>query len=192
MRTITICTAFVLLLASCGNKNDNGEKDPKDSASKTTRLPNSREGIVAKITELEKRAKVPGQTAPDRTLSQQLIAAYNEYVMYYPADSSSQEYAFQAAAVAINTYSNDQALVLIDNYLKNYQNKERKLELLLLKGMIYDDRLNADDRAKLVYEQIIREYPGTPAADQAAAAMKLLGKSDMELIKEFEKKNNVK
>ena len=52
--------------------------------------------------------------------------------------------------------------------------------------------LHDKDRAAQVYEQIIREFPGTPAADQAKAAMKLSGKSDLEMIREMEKKNGLR
>jgi hypothetical protein len=92
----------------------------------------------------------------------------------------------------VNIYSDQQSIVLIDNCLKSYPNHPEKIQLLFWKAMVLDDRLNDKDRAKLVYEQIIKEYPGTPAADQAKDAMKWSGKTDLEMIREMEKKNGVK
>lgn len=178
-------------MISCGG-GEEVKKPGEDTTKKAELASNSRESILKKIAALEGEAKAAGAVNAEKALTQRLITAYNEYVMYYPTDSVSGDFAFRSAMVAINTFNNDQAIVLIDNYLKNYPgDRGRKMELLLLKGMIYDDRMNADDRAKLVYEEIIKEFPNTPAAQQAADAMKLLGKSDMDLIKEFEKKNKV-
>ncbi|MBC7864701.1 MAG: tetratricopeptide repeat protein [Bacteroidia bacterium] len=184
--------ALVVLLASCGSKTDDGKTDVgKDSVKKVVVTPNSKEGILAKISEAEKKASMAGTNAADKTLAQNLINAYNEYVMFYPDDTLAKKYAFQSASVAINTYNNEQAIVLIDNFNKNYPDKERKLQFLVLKAMIYDDRIQDKTRAKEVYEQIIKEYPNSPAAQQAKDAIKLLGKSDLEMIREMEKKNGV-
>ena len=52
-----------------------------------------------------------------------------------------------------------------------------------------DNFLNDDAKAKIIYEEVIAKYPNLSYANDAKAAINNLGKTDEELIKEFEKKN---
>ncbi|MCE3279043.1 MAG: hypothetical protein K0S44_1234, partial [Bacteroidetes bacterium] len=65
-------------------------------------------------------------------------------------------------------------------------------ESLYLQGYLLDNFLNDEVRAKAIYEQVIAKYPDMPYSADAKAAIKNLGKSDEELIKEFQKKNKGK
>ena len=55
-----------------------------------------------------------------------------------------------------------------------------------------DNYLNDDEQAKTIYEEVIAKYPTSTYANDAKAAIKNLGKTDEELIKEFKKKNGEK
>ena len=192
MKKINLLYVLPLLFAcACGGgkKDEINSTDTFKNISSNTAQINSREIILQKIKAFELEASKPGQVNADARLAQKLIGAYNEYFSGYPQDTASKRYAFLAASVATNTYSNSQAVVLIDKLLYSYPQHEQKLNLLFMEAMIYDDRLNDDAKAKEVYERIIKDYPNTPAAAQCQDAMKLLGKSDADLIKEFNKKN---
>ena len=58
-------------------------------------------------------------------------------------------------------------------------------------AQLYDDatKLNNEPEARTIYNQIIREYPTSSFAEDSKAAIKNLGKTDEELVKEFLKKN---
>lgn len=182
----------MLVFAGCNSseKPDKSGADTLKSDVRTTQ--NSRELILNKIKRLDSLAHLPGVVAPDNKLAQQLISSYSEFVDKYPSDSLSPKFAFMSVSVAVNTYSDRQALVLIDNALKNYSSHPKKIELLMMKALVYDDRFGDKPNAKTVYEQIIKEFPNTPAAAQAKDAIKLTEKTDLELIREMEKKNGIK
>lgn len=189
MKNFIAISVLGIFFCSCNNGSNMSENSTTVTSKKIISAPNSREGILNKIIAFEKEANQIGQTMLDRILAQNLINAYNEFATTYPSDSLSQKYCFQAANVAVTTYNNDQAIILIDKYLTTYAKNEQRINLLFLKAMIFDDRLNDDVKAREVYELIILEKPNTPAANQAKDALKLLGKSDSDLIKEFNKKN---
>ena len=182
----------VLFFQGCGSSTPTDKKS-SDSLNQSAKINgNSRDLMLNKIKRLDSLAHLPGVIVPDKNLAQQLISAYGEFTGKYPEDTLSQKFSFLAVSVAVNTYSDQQALVLIDNCLKSFPNHPRKIELLLMKALVYDDRFGDKPNAKKVYEQIITEFPNTPAAEQAKDAIKLTGKSDLELIRELERKNGIK
>ncbi len=192
MKKIVLVISTALFVVACGTKESN-EKEKVDSTKTTVQIPESqREEILRSIRYYDSLTKVPGQNVPDRDIAQKLISSYNKYVEFFPDDTVSPGFAYLASQVAVTVYSDQQALVLIDNTLKKYPKHPERVQMLFWKAMVYDDRLNDKDRAKLVYEQIIKEYPGTPAEQQAKDALKWTGKSDLEMIREMEKKNGIK
>ena len=68
--------------------------------------------------------------------------------------------------------------------------KNRGAAIFLL-AQLYDDasKLNNEEEAAQWYRQVIREYPKSPYAEDAKAAIKNFGKTDEQLIQEFLKKN---
>jgi TolA-binding protein len=55
-------------------------------------------------------------------------------------------------------------------------------------GFVQENDLNQLDKAKATYESFLAKYPNDPDfTDDAQNALKLLGKSPEEIIKEFEK-----
>ncbi len=188
-----VIALFGAMIVSCSTNTEDNAKSTNDSTAKQ-KIPNanSRESVLKKVRYFDSLARTSTSSVPDKNLAQQLIGAYSEFVTFFPQDSLSPSFAFLSVSVAVNTYADQQALILIDNCLKNYPSHPNKIDLLMMKALVYDDRMHDKDRAAQVYEQIIREFPGTPAADQAKAAMKLSGKSDLEMIREMEKKNGLR
>lgn len=61
---------------------------------------------------------------------------------------------------------------------------------LFMMGFIYENDVNDLVKAKATYESFLKLYPNDPDyADDAQNALKLLGKSPEEIIREFEKNN---
>lgn len=59
---------------------------------------------------------------------------------------------------------------------------------LFMSGFVYENDLGDLQKAKSVYEQFLQEYPADQDfADDASSALKLLGKSPEEIVREFEK-----
>ena len=122
------------------------------------------------------------------TLGQAAIKAYADYASLFD-DSLSPEFLFRAAEVSVGIKAYEKALIYYENLLKKYPNYKHQEEALYLQGFLYDNFLNQDDKAKKVYENVISKYPEHKLAEDSKAAIKNLGKTDEELIKEFEAKN---
>ena len=61
---------------------------------------------------------------------------------------------------------------------------------LFMMGFIYENDLGDLNKAKETYQTFLNRYPNDPDyADDAQNALKFLGKSPEEIIREFEKKN---
>ena len=58
---------------------------------------------------------------------------------------------------------------------------------LFMSGFVYENDLNDLNNAKAVYESFLQKYPNDPDfTDDAQNALKMLGKSPEEIIKQFE------
>ncbi|MFN0214743.1 MAG: tetratricopeptide repeat protein [Saprospiraceae bacterium] len=67
------------------------------------------------------------------------------------------------------------------------QHKKAPTALFMI-GFVQENDLNDLEKAKMTYESFLQKYPNDPDfADDAQNAIKLLGKSPEEIIKEFEK-----
>lgn len=120
------------------------------------------------------------------------VQAYSDFVKQFPADSLSPDFLFRAAEVSTASRQYPQALMFYQQITTSYPGYRLYPESLYLQAYVMDNYLNEDDKAKLVYEQVIAKYPGLPYAKDAQAAISHLGKSDEELVREFEKKNKGK
>jgi len=120
------------------------------------------------------------------------VKAYDDFVKAFPNDSLSPDFIFKAAEISTANQQYTQALMYYEMITTKYPSFKLVPESLYLQGYLLDNFLNDDAKAKLVYEQVIAKYPKLPYAADAKAAIRNLGKSDEELIREFEKKNKKK
>ena len=79
---------------------------------------------------------------------------------------------------------------LIDRTLNDFRQSKYLPETVFLKAYVYENLLGNLGQAATVYNDFIVRYPGHDLADDAAAALKYLGKSPEELVKEFEAMNS--
>jgi TolA-binding protein len=120
------------------------------------------------------------------------IKAYIDYANEFPNDSVSADYFFRAGGLATASGNYDQAIMFYNTLVDKYPTYKFVVEAIYEEAMIYDSNLPGQDpKAKVLYEQIIRDYPKHKLAADAKVAIQNLGKSDEELVREFEKKNKV-
>lgn len=174
---------FILCLLSCNNSLDNKQEQEKIT------LPNKEE-YKKSVLELESKLRKE-QTISD-SLGTQMAKAYATFAFTFPQDSLSPFFLFKAAEVAMAIHQYQQALVYYETICLKYEDFTYITESLYLQGFIYDNYLNNDEKAKTIYLQTIEKYPSHQLSDDAKASIEHLGKSDEELIREFEKKNKEK
>ncbi|MBL7884224.1 MAG: tetratricopeptide repeat protein [Bacteroidia bacterium] len=179
-KSIGIFVLAALLFSSCGNDESHKEN--------TTLEPiETRKLLIDKIKKIESELYV-AQTL-DAIKADMAISIYSEFISKFPSDSLTPDFIFKAGEIATANMQYKQALGYYKNIVKNYTAYKYYVDCLYLQAHIFDNYLNNDDSAKVIYEKVIKEYPQSHYANDAKAAIQHLGKSDEQLIEEFKKKN---
>lgn len=130
-------------------------------------------------------------TVVNNNIAEQAIKAFYEFASNCKTDTLAPVFLVKAGQVAqsINKYTQAQSFfVKCNEEFPKFKNRGAALFLL---AQLYDNStmLNNESEARTIYEQIIREYPKSPFADDSKACIKNLGKTDEQLVEEFLKKN---
>lgn len=149
-----------------------------------------REEKLAKIKDLEGRLLADSVKAKDEVAAYNLQVAYTDFQESFPEDELSSEYLFKAANLGINMGWGESSINILDKFILLYPDNKRTPEAYFYKGYVYDNIVNDDAKAGEVYRLFLEKYPNHAFAASADASIKALGKSDEELIREFEEMNN--
>lgn len=96
----------------------------------------------------------------------------------------------KAAGVAKSVGNPKKAIQLYYQVAEKMPTHAKAPTALFMMGFIYENDLSDLEQAKKTYEDFLKKYPNDPDyADDAQNALKLLGKSPEEIIREFEKNN---
>jgi len=159
---------FSVLLVGCGDNRDES---------------------IKKIKDLETKLMKDSTKARDEVSAYNLQVAYSQFQEKFPEDPEAPEYLFKAADLSISLSWGESAIAILDKFLEVYPNHKRASEALFYKGYVYDNQINDDVKAGEFYRAFLQKYPQNAFAPSVEASIKNLGKSDEELIKEFEKMN---
>ena len=124
------------------------------------------------------------------TLANNAIKVFSDYAFYCESDSLSPVFLIKAAQIAMSINNANQAKIVLDRCISNYPKFKNKPAAIFLLAQLYDEQsmLNNEEEAKKLYEQLISDYPKSEWATNAKGALKLIGKTDEEIINEFNKK----
>ena len=168
MRNIIFACCTALLLAAC--HSDGG-----------------REKMLADIQALEKQ--MGEEQKPQPELFTQLIGQYKAYAKAFAADTLGAAYLAKAAELARLNQDFDQAIAIYEEIMNNYPEAQQASKALFMKGFTLDNDLKKTAEAKVVYEAFLQQYPNDDFADDTAFLLKNLGKSEEEIIQQFESGN---
>jgi tetratricopeptide (TPR) repeat protein len=198
MKKVIIATGMVgiLFMSSCGN---HGKKNDSDSNADSIRARAFRKPLpikaqfAATIKQTQDSMRA-GQDKPfNPNVANGLIKAYLDYATAFPEDSLAPDYYYRAGEIATRAENYDQAIFLFEKIADKYPEYKYVVEAQYEEAMIYDSKLPGQtEKAKKIYETIIKNYPKHKLAEDAKIAITHLGKTDEELVKEFEKKNHLK
>ena len=124
-------------------------------------------------------------------LGKAAIKAYLAYQQSYWKDTLCADFLFKAAEIADNLNYPEEAIQLFQQCNDQSLAFPYRAECLFRIGNIYDFKLNDYTTAKEYYKDVLNLFPKSAMAKNADAAIKNIGKSDADLIKEFEKKNGI-
>jgi TolA-binding protein len=172
---IALFSAFSM--SACGNAEENAEVSTNDKQ--------------ANIELMEQQLFSNANKMINDSIAALLIDAYDEFASLYPKDSLSPDYLFKAGEVSMGLGKPLKSMSFFTKVYDRYPDFEKAPYSLFLQAYVLDNHLNDDVRAGEIYTDFINKYPDHPMAKDADFSIKNLGKSDEELIKEFEKKNNL-
>ena len=170
-----VSAAFIIFASAC---KQNG---------KQATAPPDKDTCVAQIKKLE--LKMKGETQLDNATATQVIQRYTDFSVAFPNDSNSADYLFKAGEVSTAIGKYPQALSYYQTICNKYPNYKYVVESVFLQGYIYDTFLKDTAKARTYYQEVITKYPNATFAQDAKSEIQNLGKSDDELVKEFEAKD---
>jgi tetratricopeptide (TPR) repeat protein len=148
-----------------------------------------KQNMISQIDSLQKKMFNPKNMELDKDLAFKGITAYQKFVKKFPEDSiNSAEYLFRMSELSRAVGDNRKAIEYLGQITKNYPSFKKTPECIFLQGYYYQEFFGDTTSAKIFYNELISKYPAHPFANDAKALMKMFGKSDQDIIKGFEKK----
>jgi hypothetical protein len=184
---LPVCVVFVMLLAACSNDNP-AAKDAESTTLASVEDPNKAlDPLMLEIRSMEARTRK--DTVMDRAAGLRLLRAYQDYYNKHPQDTSALNYIFEAGRVAVALEKYEKAIELFANFHDGSANRVRRAEAAYLVAFIYDNHLHLPSKATTQYNKVIELYAESPWAEQSRQALRLVGKTDEEILKFLKEKN---
>lgn len=190
-RFIFACAS--LLFIACGSPSAEQKKESvTDSLSQTAAQPQVVNDCATYYNAAKKADSVLLVATSMNVLdAEKAIQAFNSYGSFCKDKADAAVYLLKGGQVARSIGKYTQAQAMLKQCASDFPEFKDRGAALFLLAQLYDEAsmLNNEAEAKILYEQIIKEYPKTPYAADAKSALTNLGKTDEQLIQEFLKKN---
>ena len=141
--------------------------------------------LKAKIDSVEKNM-VNSQMELNKELALQGINLYDQYVKSFPDDSLAPEYLFRVSDLSRAMNNIQKSMQSLQTICKKYPNYKKVPDCLFLQGYYMQEFVGDTAKAREYYKAFVSKYPDHPFADDARALINMLGKSNEQIIKEFE------
>jgi outer membrane protein assembly factor BamD (BamD/ComL family) len=183
IRFIAFCSIASSMISCSGGQKQN-------SASTNSAQDSSRDGLITNVKTIE--AKLSTLPTLDSYNANMAVNAYTRFSNKFPDDSVAPKFLFKAANITMSIGQYDKAIKLYAGICTKYPSFKYVPDCIFVQGFIYDTYMKDTAKAHAKYQEVITKYPDNNLAEQAKAAIAALGKSDEELIKEFQEKNKKK
>lgn len=172
-------------------KNGAGEKDSAANAPRPPAVGAAapRDTLLKQIAALEKELYASQQI--DEKRATQVVSLYEKFYQNYHRYPEAADFLFKAGEVTENINQPYRAIDFYTHCYEEFPAFKFRAECLFRMANLYDYKLNNYIKAKALYEEVKVQFPKSQLAKDADAAIKLMGKSDQDMIREFEKKNKV-
>ncbi len=142
------------------------------------------------LTQLESRINETGRPQPAQLDS--LVMLFDQLITATGNDSMKVRFMLRAAEASRTNFKFDEAIKYYDRLLNEFPASKDASQALFMKGFIVENDLLDIEQARQIYESFIKSYPDHELADDAQFLLDNLGKSDEEIIREFEAKQQAK
>lgn len=189
LRNVVWSLATALVLTACGNDKA-GKHQTTESDSTSKQLTSIDCGLLKSLA-LKNDSILLQETSVNVATASQAIKAFVDFANFCPTDSLSPVFLIKTAQVATAINQIPQAKVVLEKCIRDYPQFTERPAALFLLARLYDETvyLNNENEARVLYEQIINEYPTSTWAMNADAAIGFLGKTDEQILRELKKKS---
>ncbi len=191
LRISIFSLSLVCALISCNSSSEDAKKETlvkKDSAIVVAVVEDC-EALAIKAKYMD--SLLLASEVLDPKLANEAIVLFNGFGSNCAKDSLAAEFLLKGGQVAqaINKYS--KAEELYKKCAADFPKYKNRAASLFLLARLYDEEsmLNNETAARIIYSQILLEYPNSPYANDSKACLNNMGKTDEQLVKEFIKKN---
>lgn len=194
---LLILAAFVVFLMfyNCTGKEEPNETVAKKDSVQTTNSVYTTECRSLYLEAIKQDSIILAANEVDPDVGNKAIKAFADFSFYCPNDSLAPVFLLKAGQIASSINNLPQAQVCFEKCYKDFPKFKNRGAAMFLLAQLYDEvhLLNDEDKARELYGKMINSFPpNSEWYKQADAARGLLGKTDAQIIKEFEKKNSKK
>ena len=184
-----VIVATILFFASCNSdKKEEQDVEVKKEIVKAVKGTYSVETMVAEIAKIEK--ELDKSSTPNKNeLRIRLVEFYESFFNLFSNDKLAADMLFKAGNQSVNLEKYQDALKYYSLAEESYPEYIKRPECIYLQGFIFDTYVSELGKAKEKYLLLINRYPKHVLAEQAQISLDNLGKSDEDLIRQFEKQN---
>ena len=175
---------FLISFFSCSNQPEASKTSEKKD---TVKIDRSKTGLLKQIQLMED--SLYSSTTLDKNKGNRAITMYQEFHKYYWQDTICVDFLFKAAEIADNMGYPQKAIELYQECFDYYPYSSLAPYCLYRVGNIYQFTIHDYLNAKLAYNDCVKFFPNSTAANDAKELLKFESKSDKVLIDEFEKLN---
>lgn len=149
---------------------------------------NAKDLLTKRLTALRGQIFNQASGVINQQYADEFIRLSNQYARLLPTDKQTPDWLFQAGEMAGSLHRYDQTLELYEKINKDFPNYEKASQVLFMRAFTLDSELKQLDEAKALYEEFLQKYPKDDFADDAQFLLNNLGKSEDELIRSFQAK----
>jgi TolA-binding protein len=118
-----------------------------------------------------------------------LITNYDKYATHYPDKENAAPFLFKAGDLAMGMNRAAEAIAFFDRVYTKHPTFEKAPYAFFLKGFVLENQVGDVQQAEKIYNEFLAKFPDHAMAESAQFALKNLGKSPEELIRQFEEQN---
>lgn len=156
---------------------------------KTTGQPDA-DKLYKEIQKLEKTLAKATEVSDEMPTAMELVKKSQQFGETFPKDGRSPSVLFKGADVARGIGQYGKAIQLWGKVWRGYPDFERSPDALFLQGFTFENNLYDYRNAKDYYINFLQMHEEHVLAEQVKLALRNLGKSPSDMIKEFEKNKN--
>lgn len=152
-------------------------------------LPGNVPPLEQRIDSMAQRIINPQTGQLEARIANDYIQTCELSALLLPKSGNAAKMLYKAGEVSRAAGAHDKALEYYEQAYTSFPNDDRASEALFMHAFTLDNDLKRYDEAKVLYEAFLKKYPKDDFADDAKFLLKNLGKSEEEIFKALEEKN---